>query len=71
MALSKLIYVATVIAPPKQFIDDANHVQKEFILDNKRPKIKHCTLIRDYSVGSHKSMDIKTKYSKSVKIGGY
>ena len=51
-----------MIAPTKQFIDEANHVQKEFILDNKRPKIKHCTLIGDYSVGGYKSVDIETKF---------
>ena len=27
LALSKLIYVAAMIAPPKQFIDEANRVQ--------------------------------------------
>ena len=43
LALSKSIYVATMIAPPKQFIDEANRVQKEFIWDKKRSKIKHCT----------------------------
>ena len=32
-------------ASTKQFIDEANHVQKEFLWDNKQPKIKHCTLI--------------------------
>ena len=31
LALSKSIYIATMIAPPKQFIDEANRVQKEFI----------------------------------------
>ena len=60
LALSKSIYVATMIAPPKQFIDEANRVRKEFIWDNKRPKIKHCTLIGDYSVGDYKSVDIET-----------
>ena len=51
-----------MIAPPKQFIDEANCVQKEFIWDNKRPNIKHCTLIGDYSVGGYKSVDIETKF---------
>ena len=50
-----------MIAPPKQFIHQANRVQKEFIWDNKRRKIKHCTLIGDYSVGGYKSVDIETK----------
>ena len=60
LALSKSISIATMIAPPKQFIDEANRVQKEFIWDNKRPEIKHCTLIGDYSVGGYKSVDIET-----------
>ena len=37
-------------------------VQKEFIWDNKRPKIKHCTLTGDYSVGGYKRVDIETKF---------
>ena len=62
LALSKSIYVAIMIYPPNQFIDEANHVQKEFIWDNKRPKIKHCTLIGDYSVAGYKSGDVETKF---------
>ena len=62
LALSKLIEVATMIAPPKQFIDEANRVQKEFIWDNKCPKIKHCTLIGDYSVRGYKSVDTETRF---------
>ena len=62
LALSKSIYVATMIAPSKQFIDEANCVQKEFVWDNKRPKIKHCTLTGDNAVGGYKSVDIETKF---------
>ena len=51
-----------MIAPPKQFIDEATRVQKEFIWDNKRPKIKPCTLIGDYAVGGYKSVDIGAKF---------
>ena len=54
LALSKSIYVAT--------IDEANRVHKKFIWDNKRPKIKHCTLIGNYSVGGYKSVDVETKF---------
>ena len=61
LALSKSIYIATMRATPKQFINQADRVQKEFIWDNKRRKIKHCTLIGDYSVGGYKSVDIETK----------
>ena len=62
LALSKSISVATMIDPPQQFTDKANRVQKEFIWDNKCPKIKYCTLIGDYSVGGYKSVDIETKF---------
>ena len=54
MTLFKSIYVATILVPPKQFTDKANRVQTEFIFDNKSPKIKHYTLIGDYSVGGYK-----------------
>ena len=62
MALSKSIYVTTMISLPKQFIDGANHVQNEFIWDNRRPKIKYCTLIGDCSVGGYRSLDTETKF---------
>ena len=34
---------------------------KSFIWDNKKPKIKHATLIADYSEGGYKDVDIETK----------
>ena len=43
-----------MIVPPKQFKDEENRVQKEFIWDNKHPKIKQGIMIGDYSVGGSK-----------------
>ena len=36
-------------------------IQKQFIWDSKRPKIKHSILIADYSEGGYKNVDIKSK----------
>ena len=49
--------------PSKQIVDQMNSVHKGFIWDNKKPKIKHSTLIADYSEGGYKDVDIETKIS--------
>ena len=45
--------------PSKQSLDQLNIVLKSFIWDNKKPKIKHSTLIADYS----EAVGIETKVS--------
>ena len=47
--------------PSKQILDQLNIVHKSFIWDNKMPKIKHSTLIADYSEGGYKDIHITTK----------
>ena len=37
-------------------------IQIEFIWDNKRPNVKHLTLIGDYSYGGLKDVDIPSKF---------
>ena len=54
LAISKLIYASTMKCPAKQILDQMNSVHKSFIWDNKKPKIKHSTLIADYSEGGYK-----------------
>ena len=49
MALSKILYIATMKVPCKLILDELDVIQKEFIWDSKRSKIKHSTLIADYS----------------------
>ena len=61
LALSKILYACTMKTFPKQIIDQLNTIQKEFIWSNKKPKIKHSTLIANYSEGGYKDIDIKTK----------
>ena len=62
LALSKLLYAFTVTVPSKFVIDQLNTLHKNFIWNNKRPKIKHSTLIADYCEGGYKDVSIlKTK----------
>ena len=48
LALSKLLYACAMKVSSKFLIDQLNALQKKFIFDNKRPKIKHSTLVADY-----------------------
>ena len=45
----------------KQFIEQLNSLQKDFIWNGRCPKMKHSTLIADYVEGGYKDIDIKTK----------
>ena len=47
--------------PSKLVIDHLNTFHKNFIWNNKRPKIKHSTLITDYCEGGYKDVDIENK----------
>ena len=51
MPLFKILYIAIMKVPSKLILDELDVIQKEFILDSKRPKIKHSILIADYSEG--------------------
>ena len=61
LALSKLLYACTMKVPSKFVINPLNTLYKNFIWNNKRPKIKHSTLIADYCEGSYKDVDIENK----------
>ena len=61
VALSKILYIATTKVPSKLILDEFDVIQKEFIWNSKRSKIKHSILIADYSEGGYKSVDIKSK----------
>ena len=67
LALSRLLYACTMKIASKQLIDQLYVLHKNFIWDKKRPKIKHSTLIADYSEGGYKDIDVKSKFS-SVKF---
>ena len=61
LALSKLLYACTMKAPSKFVIDQLNTLHKNFISNNKRPKIEHSTLIADYCEGGYKDVDFENK----------
>ena len=63
LALLKLLYASTMKCLPKQMLDQLNTMQKSFIWSNRKPKIKHSTLIADYGEGGYKDIDIKSKIS--------
>ena len=59
LALSKIVYIGTMIDVSKQFVEQSNSLQKDFIWNGRRPKIKHSTPIADYVEGGYKDIDIK------------
>ena len=61
MALSKILYISTMKVPSKLVLEELDPIQKEFIWDSKRPKIKRSILIADYSEGGYKNVDVKSK----------
>ena len=67
LAISKLLYVCTFKNPSTQIAESLTSIQKKFIWNKKRPKIKHSTLIADYKDGGYKDIDIETKIS-SLKV---
>ena len=67
LALSKLLYSCTMKVPLKQLIEQLNIIHKNFIWNNKRPKIKHSTLIASYSEGGYNDIDMNAKLS-SIKV---
>ena len=66
-ALSKMVYISTMLHPSKQTLDQLNLIQKDFIWRAHLPKIKHSTLIGDYNNGQCKDIDIESKF-ESLKI---
>ena len=69
LALSKLLYACTMKVPSKIVIDRLNTLHKNVIWNNKRPKIKHSTLIADYCEGGYKDVDIENKIAVKDQMG--
>ena len=61
LAISKILYMSTMRTPPTQFLELLNSIQKDFIWNNSRAKIKHCSIIADYKEGGYKDIDISSK----------
>ena len=46
---------------PKHVLDSMQALHRDFIWNSKKPKIKHCTLIGNYSDGGLKDIDLTSK----------
>ena len=53
--------MSTMRTPPTQFLELLNSIQKDFIWNTSRAKIKHCSIIADYKEGEYKDVDISSK----------
>ena len=62
LAFSKIIYIASMATVPSDIIKLLENAHKEFVWDKKRPNVKHLSLIRDYSNGGLRDIDIPSKF---------
>jgi len=61
LAISKIVHLALVTTVPTSTIDLFKIIQKEFLWDDKKPKVKHETLCNEYENGGLKNVDIFAK----------
>ena len=47
--------------PPTQFLELLAVIQKDFIRNNARAKIKQCSIVANYKEGGYKDIDILSK----------
>ena len=67
LALSKVLYISSMATIPTDILNLIENTHKNFIWSNKRAKIKHTTLISDYSKGGLKDIDVASKF-KSLRL---
>ena len=61
LAVSKLEYVCSKLYVPEPYIRQVQSEISNFIWNGKKPKIKHDTLIGDYSDGGLRALDFNCK----------
>jgi hypothetical protein len=61
LLVSQMLYIASVIHIPLWAIKQYNTLIRNFIWDNKPPKIKYTTLIATIESGGLKLQDLQTK----------
>ena len=64
---SKPVYIATMKSLPQDVLDELHRMQKEFLWQGKRTKIKHSTMIGSYEKGGLKDVDLESKF-QSLRI---
>ena len=63
LAISKIIHLALITTISTPIINQLEKIQKDFIWNGKKAKIKQKTLCNSYENGGLKNVDIKTKVS--------
>ena len=58
---SKPVYIASMKSVPSYVVDSMQALHKDFIWNGRKPKIKHTTLVSDYTHGGLKDIDINCK----------
>ena len=59
---SKPVYIATMKSLSQDVLDELHRMQKEFLWQGKRAKIKHSTTIGSYEQGGLKDVDLESKF---------
>ena len=67
LVFSKIVFISYLNSIPKALIEKIEQIQKEFLWDKKRPKIKQSSLKSDYKYGGLKSIDVTAKF-ESLKL---
>ena len=67
LAISKIIYIASMATVPADIIKLLEIIHKDFVWDRKRPNVKHLALISDYAKGGLRDIDICSKF-KSLQL---
>ena len=61
LAISQIVYIALITNVPRVIVEKLQKIQKEFLRQNSRPKIKHETLSNTFYTASLKNVDINLK----------
>ena len=60
-ALSKIVYVASIVRVPERILNNLESIHKNFIRKGKKPKVRHSSIIADYTDGGQKDVDMSAK----------
>ena len=61
LALSKIVYVASMVVVPERILNKLESIHKKFIWKGEKPKVRYSCIIADYMDGGKKDVDISTK----------
>ena len=61
LIVSKPVYIASMKSARSYVVDSMQALHKDVIWNDKKPKLKHTTLISDYTHGDLEDIDINCK----------